>query len=719
MKKRILSLALATCMVISSIFLFTPQAQATSADSILKDVNTFNGKDYTYFNNNYPGKPGGTWSSGGWCSYFVGLCAQLAGLNDGITFPATTSGSTIATAEWFAQNATYYNVLTSGDQKGYGYFSPNSYNAIDGMPQGGPRPGDIAFFAQRQSNGTREGNVNGHMGIVQSYNSGTGNITIYHGSWSSKVALTSVAANGTGKMGTNSQISVVAYARPNYDGTSTAPVQSAPSNISFNIPNGPSGSLTPGAPFYFRGSITSNYNIISATVQIRDANNTVVQEKTVTPNKKTVDILTDGLDSLKFGTLANGSYTMHLDVRDSSGGKAEWSSSFTIGTAPAASTLSINVTSAPSGTLTPGAPFYCRGSITSNYNITSATVYIRTASGTMVQKETVTPDKTNVDILNDKLDSLKFGDLENGSYTFFLIAADSSGKQADYISYFTIGTAPAPTPTPTPAPTPVPTPPPAPVDPYTPFLTEAVISAEGNEDAMVGVKLEWTPVVGITYYRVFRTHYSGQYSYPLTDFAIKGTTFVDVKIQPDTNYYYIVRPLISEGDAWEGIPEELGNISNEVSIFTSAEILEPKEKPEFEKCYILMQIDNPMMDVNGTTIEVDPGRGTAPTLKYSRTVLPIRAVTEAMSGVVGWRESEQRVTLSANENVVEMWLGSMDYTANGRSQSMDIAPFAENNRTFLPLRFAAENLNCQVTWRNETKEILIVFYGIPNADVAR
>jgi hypothetical protein len=33
------------------------------------------------------------------------------------------------------------------------------------------------------------------------------------------------------------------------------------------------------------------------------------------------------------------------------------------------------------------------------------------------------------------------------------------------------------------------------------------------------------------------------------------------------------------------------------------------------------------------------------------------------------------------------------------------------------LRFAAENLNCQVTWRNETKEILIVFYGIPNADV--
>ena len=68
------------------------------------------------------------------------------------------------------------------------------------------------------------------------------------------------------------------------------------------------------------------------------------------------------------------------------------------------------------------------------------------------------------------------------------------------------------------------------------------------------------------------------------------------------------------------------------------------------------KIDNPMMDVNGVTVEVDPGRSTAP-------------------------------------------------------------HFAENSRTFLPLWFAAENLNCWVTWKNATKEILIVFYGVPNADV--
>jgi Copper amine oxidase N-terminal domain. len=129
------------------------------------------------------------------------------------------------------------------------------------------------------------------------------------------------------------------------------------------------------------------------------------------------------------------------------------------------------------------------------------------------------------------------------------------------------------------------------------------------------------------------------------------------------------------------------------------------------KSYILMQIDNSMMDVNGTIVEVDPGRGTAPTLRYSRTVLPIRAVTEAMSGTVGWNEAEQKVTLTANSSVVEMWLGRMDYTANGANLSMDIAPFAENSRTFLPLRFAAENLNCRVTWMNDTKEILIVFNG--------
>ena len=80
-------------------------------------------------------------------------------------------------------------------------------------------------------------------------------------------------------------------------------------------------------------------------------------------------------------------------------------------------------------------------------------------------------------------------------------------------------------------------------------------------------------------------------------------------------------------------------------------------------------------------------------------------------GTGEWDSADNKATLNAFENTVVMWIGKMDYLVNGESQEMDIAPFLENARTFLPLRFAAANLNCRVTWVNQTREILIVWIG--------
>ena len=40
---------------------------------------------------------------------------------------------------------------------------------------------------------------------------------------------------------------------------------------------------------------------------------------------------------------------------------------------------------------------------------------------------------------------------------------------------------------------------------------------------------------------------------------------------------------------------------------------------------------------------------------------------------------------------------------------MDVATATKNNRTFVPVRFAAENLDCKVDWINSTKEVVIVY----------
>jgi len=240
-----------------------------------------------------------------------------------------------------------------------------------------------------------------------------------------------------------------------------------------------------------------------------------------------------------------------------------------------------------------------------------------------------------------------------------------------------------------------------------PTLAAAAINDETDSNITVGVHLKWDAVKSAKYYRIYRT-ITGKSDYKVIADAVTGTTFVDLDIEPNTSYTYKIVPL----DDSKG---EIDVVIDEKTVKTGTGEIELLPNAEGEmgkpKSYILMQIDNPNMNVNGTDTEVDPGRGTAPMLRKDRTMLPIRSVTEAMSGTVGWEGATQKVSLEANSSTVEMWIGSMDFTANGNKLSMDIAPFVENDRTFLPLRFAAENLNCRVTWINATKEILIVFNG--------
>lgn len=90
-------------------------------------------------------------------------------------------------------------------------------------------------------------------------------------------------------------------------------------------------------------------------------------------------------------------------------------------------------------------------------------------------------------------------------------------------------------------------------------------------------------------------------------------------------------------------------------------------------------------------------------------MVPIRAVVEAMDGQVGWEDASQKITLNARGNTVTMWLNKTDIIVNGQATNMDVAPVVRNGRTFVPIRFAAENLNTKVDWINSTREAVIVF----------
>ena len=131
---------------------------------------------------------------------------------------------------------------------------------------------------------------------------------------------------------------------------------------------------------------------------------------------------------------------------------------------------------------------------------------------------------------------------------------------------------------------------------------------------------------------------------------------------------------------------------------------------------ITLQPNNPMMTVNGVQQEIDPGRGTKPVIipKWNRTVVPIRAIVEALGGTIEWDGTERKVTINFNGTVIELWIDKPQARVNGEMKwidpnNHDVKPIIINSRTMLPLRFVAENLGCTVNWDAATRTITITY----------
>ena len=126
-----------------------------------------------------------------------------------------------------------------------------------------------------------------------------------------------------------------------------------------------------------------------------------------------------------------------------------------------------------------------------------------------------------------------------------------------------------------------------------------------------------------------------------------------------------------------------------------------------ENFTISMQIDNPIMTVNGTEEEIDPGLGTVPVIKEGRTIVPIRAIIEAMGGTVGWEQETQTVSLNYGEDEIRLAIDSTIAYLNNKSAVLDSAPVIINGRTMLPIRFIAESFKFNVDWEQETQTVTI------------
>ncbi|MDR1914887.1 MAG: copper amine oxidase N-terminal domain-containing protein, partial [Clostridiales bacterium] len=146
-------------------------------------------------------------------------------------------------------------------------------------------------------------------------------------------------------------------------------------------------------------------------------------------------------------------------------------------------------------------------------------------------------------------------------------------------------------------------------------------------------------------------------------------------------------------------------ISTNVVHVAGSEVIIPKDGSS----YVVMRVNSRYMNVNGEVLEIDPGRVTVPMLVNNRTMIPARALLESMGGQVDWDEATKQISLKVNDKVIIMTLNQSVYFASGAENTMDVAPFERNGRTYVPLRFASEALGSKVYWYPNKQEILVSF----------
>lgn len=97
-----------------------------------------------------------------------------------------------------------------------------------------------------------------------------------------------------------------------------------------------------------------------------------------------------------------------------------------------------------------------------------------------------------------------------------------------------------------------------------------------------------------------------------------------------------------------------------------------------------------------------------PLLKDGRTIAPLRVITEFLGGEVDWDNTTKTVTINSNDNLAKLTINSSTIVKNGESIVLDATPKLVESRTFVPLRFIAELLDCQVHWDKEIESVKIM-----------
>lgn len=97
-----------------------------------------------------------------------------------------------------------------------------------------------------------------------------------------------------------------------------------------------------------------------------------------------------------------------------------------------------------------------------------------------------------------------------------------------------------------------------------------------------------------------------------------------------------------------------------------------------------------------------------PTIEQGRTLVPMRAIFEALGAEVSWDGATRTVTADREQVTVRLTVGVKTAYKNGAPVALDVPAKVVGGRTLVPLRFVSESLDCRVEWDPKAQTVTII-----------
>jgi hypothetical protein len=140
--------------------------------------------------------------------------------------------------------------------------------------------------------------------------------------------------------------------------------------------------------------------------------------------------------------------------------------------------------------------------------------------------------------------------------------------------------------------------------------------------------------------------------------------------------------------------------------FIVIEVMDPKTKAKVNSSptftiinntkNILVAIDQQLQQFDQPPVSVD-----------GRTLVPLRAIFEALGAEVKWDDKTKTVTATKDDTLISLTIDSVDAWINGTKTKLDVPAQLINGKTMVPIRFVSEALGAKVEWDPFSHSVII------------